>query len=804
MKSKFAVLLAIQLLISCVVAISVQDAFTKDWISYNYGDLVKCSVLGTDSVLCLSKSNILYQIGASDASIKYYIDLRKVSNNAFTIAGSNVITYADGSPKVYIWDKDSGILNDELTFDGSVHSISESLGDVFVTMERGIIEVLTFDTLKIVKDGIQDPHKSVDEVYRAVQDKKFDETYARDESLNGVSNKMIFDQRKDARIITDGTKSYLAVISSFGILVANVTDLQETSIPAFVVSAVDNFEDIGIFGDNVVVLSSDKLNFYVSVKGKGLSTISESILARTKPVYHGRAILVDKPLSLSTIDEVHHLVEETHSKSVLFRWLLRTKTHLAQLGKLISDIVSKKDFMSGINEISKDQFGFHKILIFFDDQKNELVARESSDGLLLWNTSVNSNGDFVDVFGVDSEVVVIFSHLVVAIDLRTGEVSHSEHFSEAIDAAFKIWCEATGEDEEVKSGFHVAGLRFGDRLKTWGHKRAVAPSQFVLTESDDIVHAYKLSGEKLIPTWSFSDGDRILSVTKNTDDITSAIGITRFDRSVLYKYLNPNLITVISTQDSTLRITLLDGITGSVLHVQEHNEEFIDFTSVNVVQSDNWVIYSYQANYPAVEQRIIVLDLFSTSESALGGDKSVADGTYNSTIATVSSKSFLFPERILAMKSSTTKFGITIRSVIALTDSGSLIELPKYVLNSRRIDDRKMTQQDAEDDFRLMPYEPVVNIDTQKVLNHKIKLQLSASPQQILARPTGLESSGVICFINEFNEFCTIVQPSSSYDLLSGSFEKVKLFITIAALFVAYLASKPFVYSQKLNAKWIY
>lgn len=802
MKSKFAVLAAIQLLMSCVGAVLVHDAYVKDWISYNYGDLVRCSILSPSTALCISKSNILYQIGVSDASIKYFIDLDTVSNNDFVVAGSSIVSYTIGTPKVAIWDMESGILSNELTFDGNVERISEYDGRVTVVLDSGSIEAIASDT-SIVKDGIEGPQKSVDILYSTLRQKLFSEYSVGDKLLDGILNETIFDKATEIKLLTDGTARYLAVVSTVGILVGNISDLSKSSIPTFLVSLNGDFEDIRIFGNDLVVLTSDYSNLHFSVRESGHGVVSELSFTKSQLTFRGKALLVDKPLSLSTIDEVQHLVEETHSKSVLYRWLLRTKTHLSQLGKFASKVLSNRDFMSGINDISKDQFGFHKILVFYDDTKNELVAKESNDGLLLWSNTVTLEGEFIDLIGIDTEVLVVSSHLVVAIDMRSGEVLRSETFSETIDEVFKIWCEKPDGQDEVEIGFHVAGLRFGDHLKTWGQKNTIAPSQFILSKSEDYIRAYKLAGEKLITTWSFSTGDQIVSVTKNTDELTSAIGITRFDRSVLYKYLNPNLITVVSVLDASLKVTLIDGITGSVLHVQEHTDEVIDPTSVEVVQNDNWIIYSFRVNYPYAEQRVVVIDLFATSESALGGDLTVLDGSYNSSIATISTKSFLFPEKILAMKPTVTKFGITTRSVIALTDSGSLIELPKFILNSRRIDDRKMTQQDAEDDFRLMPYEPVVNINTRDVLNHKRKLQLSSSPQQILARPTGLESSGIICFINEFNEFCTVVQPSSSYDMLSGSFEGIKLLMTIVALLIAYVASKPFVYSRKLNDKWL-
>lgn len=802
MKSGFALALAIQLIFTFVGAVLVEDAFVKDWVVTNYGDLIKCSILGLNSVLCLSDSQKLYKIDARDADIKYFIDLGKFGDDEFVLSQSTIVTYSQGSSSIHVWEKGTGILVDQFNFDSQIKTVESIIGEVCISLVDGSVTVINWNAsgeLLINKDnGII---QSNEELFKAFQTQKFSDNTNSDSLLENYLYNMI-----DKKIVHAGSSMYYAMVSAADIAVYNTSNTQEdiSSVSSFLVPFHGTFLDIGFFNTDVAVLTAEESQFIIEVYKPGKGIISKFSLPKSQQTLSGKAILVDKPLSLSTIDKVHHLVEETQSKSILFRWILRVKTHLSQLGRFAFGIMFNNHFMIDLHEISEDQYGFQKTLVSFIPLKNEVIARESSDGALLWSRNVVLDGKFLDFISVESEVVVISSHSVTSIDLRTGEITRFQSFAETIEAAFMIWSEDLAEDEEEMKWLPVLTLKFGDVLKPWSSTKLLAQSQYILDKNDGAIQSYKLVGEKLIPTWSFAaPNERIISVNKNSDDITSAIGITRSDRSVLYKYLNPNLVTVVSAQGLTLKVTVLDGITGAVLHIQEHKEEIIDLDSVNVLQSDNWIVYTYQVNYPTVEQRIVVLDLFADSASALGGEKSVLDGSYNSTISSISTKSFIFLEKILALKSTSTKFGITIRSVIALTESGSLVEVPKFVLNSRRIDDRKMTQEDLEDDFRLIPYDPVVKINTLQVLNHKRKLQLSHSPQQILVRPTGLESSAVVCFVNDLNEFCSIVQPSSSYDILSGSFDKTKLLITIATLLGAFLVSKPFVYSKKLNAQWI-
>ena len=58
------------------------------------------------------------------------------------------------------------------------------------------------------------------------------------------------------------------------------------------------------------------------------------------------------------------------------------------------------------------------------------------------------------------------------------------------------------------------------------------------------------------------------------------------DRSVLYKYMNPNLIAVLTesteTENTELMATtlyVLDGVTGSVVHTAQHKEPILNFTA---------------------------------------------------------------------------------------------------------------------------------------------------------------------------------------------------------------------------------
>ena len=73
------------------------------------------------------------------------------------------------------------------------------------------------------------------------------------------------------------------------------------------------------------------------------------------------------------------------------------------------------------------------------------------------------------------------------------------------------------------------------------------------------------------------------------------------------------------------------------------------------------------------------------------------------------------------MQSTRSLYGITLKSIVALTELGSLIEIPKFILNSRR-PEHEVKAADYGNDFNMVPYDPIIAKTTFQVLNHKYQL----------------------------------------------------------------------------------
>lgn len=86
--------------------------------------------------------------------------------------------------------------------------------------------------------------------------------------------------------------------------------------------------------------------------------------------------------------------------------------------------------------------------------------------------------------------------------------------------------------------------------------------------------------------------------TKLPHDRIHTHGKVLGDRSVLYKYLNPSLIGVITTGEDSQRIAfvnvyLIDTVTGSIVNSFNHKK---CRGPVNIVHSENWFFVSQQIN----------------------------------------------------------------------------------------------------------------------------------------------------------------------------------------------------------------
>ncbi|RCK65219.1 ER membrane protein complex subunit 1 [Candida viswanathii] len=563
----------------------------------------------------------------------------------------------------------------------------------------------------------------------------------------------------------------------------DLTDFIETkdakSIKHFVFKSAEDFPY------NFVTVEGSQLSLLsINTKLFGeLFSLSDGLKVKNiAPKYHqysskkDKYLIIDEPESELAKNEYELILHESESNFILTNWVHRVVRHLSELGKFVTSLDYKNLFGQ-----SDESIKFVKLVVFYDEDHHKLVSVQSNDFDIAWELPIAKGGEFITLEQTgDEEVTALFKSLVVKVDSRNGTVIDQKPNDGGYTNIFKV------QDALALENKHGITL-VGNLSQSAFFRRAV--------NNDELV-GYVISpgSTKSVQTWSFKFDGPILSWANiPADSTTSSLGLPLADKSVLYKYLNPNTISALTLKDGVLKFYLIDGVTGNLLYTQAHNSaETIDPKSVSLVMDDNWIIYSYFTTQPRLEQRINVIDLFDAEYSSTAHKSSI-------NIARISTKSFVYPERILKLQSTKSVYGITLKSIIALTELGNLIEIPKFILNSRR-PENDANRANYANDFNMVPYDPIIAKTNFQVLNHKYQLKNNG---EILIKPTAFESTSVICFFNSENQYCGLIQPSNSFDLLSQGFDKVKLLITIAILLVGFIVSKPFVFNKKLNAQWL-
>lgn len=118
-----------------------------------------------------------------------------------------------------------------------------------------------------------------------------------------------------------------------------------------------------------------------------------------------------------------------------------------------------------------------------------------------------------------------------------------------------------------------------------------------------ILNGYYVADRELtvVPIWELDLGgadqsQRVISVAgKSPHEHVHSQGRVLSDRSVLYKYLNPNLVSVAtlglhSVHKTVLNVYLIDVVSGVIVFSMTHKRAQPPF---HMVHSENWVAYTY-------------------------------------------------------------------------------------------------------------------------------------------------------------------------------------------------------------------
>jgi len=339
---------------------------------------------------------------------------------------------------------------------------------------------------------------------------------------------------------------------------------------------------------------------------------------------------------------------------------------------------------------------------------------------------------------------------------------------------------------------------------------------YLYPDADEYTHAFTaLTPGMHVPLRTETDGHRQLTghtivqgasidsraVALPTWGPIASFGRVLGNRTTLYKYLNPHLFVATSARSDSCSLRVIDAVKGSVVYDALLPRAHGKPCDVQAVFVENWLVYIYwDPEYQWIGQskgrRIVTVELYE-GDGPDDKTNSAELSSYSIDILRVAvyEQAYVFPHAITALATTQTKFGMTSKELIVANKNGQIQSFPRIILNPRRPKGKPTTEQQEE---MLIPYDPLVPDDPRHVLSHEYEV---ANVRGIVTSPAILESTSIV-FAYGLDLFGTRVAPSRTFDVLSESFNKLQLVLTIAGLAAAITITRPIVSGKKLRERW--
>ncbi|XP_041378601.1 ER membrane protein complex subunit 1-like [Gigantopelta aegis] len=485
-------------------------------------------------------------------------------------------------------------------------------------------------------------------------------------------------------------------------------------------------------------------------------------------------------------------------------------------------------------DLTRDEFNLHKIIVVVTEA-GKIFGIRSHTGRIIWRQYLPDLCPF-DRYGRHKMLLYVqrttahFPHppqcVVLGKNKKTGNgmlyafdpiagTPEADIFPGGMDIGFEVFQLALMSEvnEEFLKGLIIVGNDLKIRTYPESVKSVVkklAPKLFLhLTNVDTgTMTGYRVlvndhEGIKADPMWNIDLQEQYQKVTnvisKRVDEHVHSQGRVLGDRSVLYKYLNPNLVVVTTEGEEPgsaqshkgpvnyFNVYLIDAVTGHIVFHLNHKRAK---GPVVVVHSENWVVYSF-INEKHRRPEIAVLEMFEGKEQS------------NSTAFTSFSpppqplilrQSYIFPLPIYTIAATITEKGITSKNLIIALKVGGLLSLPKALLDPRR--PVIPTQETMEEG--TIPYIPEIPINTEAILNYN---QSVFNIDGIHTAPAGLESTSLVLAYGIDLYYCQVT-PSKMFDVLKEDFDFFFIGLVLVLMIIVSVVSQKFAARKALNRAW--
>lgn len=537
-------------------------------------------------------------------------------------------------------------------------------------------------------------------------------------------------------------------------------------------------------------------------------------------------VIVAAFVGLSEEDDLaEELAVEVHSNFVN-AYIHRVRRHIRDLDNLpawvktlpsrIRRNVLGEQSNIETKELTRDGFGFHKLVILATEQGVLVGLDHGNHGQIKWRTKLVEISTH-DTWGIIGIEIVDRIALVRGkegafwrVEVLTGKIV--QHQPGGLFHDFKTAVSVpSASGENLLIPVHSDGS-LGDYPK-----RMIIKGTGVVTRgTQGSLNGWNLSNDgKPTLAWQFipTSKETIATVAaRSAHDPVASIGKPLGDRNVLYKYLNPNTLFVatVNPETSEAKIHIFDSISGEIIYVASHSN--VDSRRpITAIMSENWFAYSlFSDNIDlSVDSsntdhqfskgfQLIVSELFESPHpndrgplGSLQNFSSVypAENGLTAQPPHVISQAYSVPGPISLLSVTSTAQGITPRSILAFLPShNGLISIPRTWVDPRRPVGREPTAAEIEEG--LFRYNALLEFDPKWIISHQRDI-LSLS--EVITTPTILESTSLVFGFGDVDIFGTRVAPIGTFDLLGKGFNKLQLVGTVVALAIGTAILAPMV-----------
>ncbi|CAH0723536.1 unnamed protein product, partial [Brenthis ino] len=491
----------------------------------------------------------------------------------------------------------------------------------------------------------------------------------------------------------------------------------------------------------------------------------------------------------------------------------RLHTQYQQLLNLIKSFQGE-DAVQETSSLVRDYFNLHKIIVLVTDA-GKIFGMDNLSGDILWH-----------IYDPDlnPENAVIFTR------------------RSARHAPFDAYVSIVAKHEETGNGYVVSlnpirGSRAGAALRLDARllQAAALPRAdaehlhaLVLLDEDENVQVLPFSAESLVEnfymyvadketghvqgyalkyngkevvaqrTWSARLGGGVVATAaRSRHERVRAPGRALPDRSVLYKYSNPNLVLfVLEKEDPThkgwrstthrsvryrvdsdrrgevVTAVVLDAATGAPAAAAWHRRAR---ALPLAVHADNCFAYLYR-NEKHRRVELATIELYEGAERWLEAGAPFSSQA-EARAPAVQRRAHILPATPLAAALTATRRSLADRHLLLALTRGAIVEVPWAYLETPA---------------------PELPLPPDATLNYNRSV---ARARRAAAAPAGLESTSLV-LVTGLDLFYTRVAPSKTFDLLKDDFDYYLITLVLGALVVATYSSKYFASRKMLKMAW--